>query len=396
MQNFYQEHRSDRSVQLIAFIGFLFGLSISLLAYVMSSYFKDVTGSDNVSIYYIISFVVFLPFLFSLQWIIEGFGRARTLMALLIAQIEVLFILQFFPISMSGAILFMGYSILNSMIAVVIDVVLEAYSSNGMTGRLRGLYLSVWNLGILAGPLLSMYILENYGFSMIFTIEVLLYVVMFLAVFLALNNIQGHVKRQNYSLKKTLNAFRGNANLWRIYWISLTLRFFYAGTTIYLPLYLHEIGLSLMEIGLIFTVMLIPFILIEYPAGILADTKYGEKEMLCIGLVIMAAAIAVMYFVNGSGQFTFWMTVLLVSRIGAALVESMEDSYFYKQITENDVALINFFRSTRAIAYIVCAALGGLSMMFFDIRSIFVLMFIMMVVGLYPALTLCDTKPCVK
>ncbi len=85
------EESTSRSIQLIAFLGFLYGLSISLLAYVTSSYFKTVIGSDNVSVFYFIIFAVALPLLFHLHRLVEGFGRARTLMLVLIVQIDVLF-----------------------------------------------------------------------------------------------------------------------------------------------------------------------------------------------------------------------------------------------------------------------------------------------------------------
>ncbi len=107
----------------------------------------------------------------------------------------------------AGAVLLMIYAILNSFVAVLIDIVLEAYSVDGTTGRLRGLYLSVWNFGVLVGPLISMYILDHFGFSAIFTAELLVYVAMFLAVFLALNNIRGHVPKQRLSLRKVVRTF---------------------------------------------------------------------------------------------------------------------------------------------------------------------------------------------
>jgi MFS family permease len=214
---------------------------------------------------------------------------------------------------------------------------------------------------------------------------------MFLTVFVALNNIQGHIKKQNFSFMTTVSAFRKNRNLLKIYCVSLALRFFYAAMTIYMPLYLHEIGLTYMQIGAVFTVMLIPFILIEYPAGILADTRYGEKEMLLIGALIIVTSLMWMFFAQ-STSFVFWMVILMISRVGAALVESMEDSYFYKQITENDVALINFFRSTRAVAYIICAISVGFSLVFFDIRSVFVVMTCAMALAIYPIIRLRDTQ----
>ena len=113
--------------------------------------------------------------------------------------------------------------------------------------------------------------------------------------------------------------------------------------------------------------------------------------MLFVGVVIMIISLMVMFVVR-DGHFYLWMGLLFASRIGAALVESMEDSYFYKQITESDVALINFFRSTRAMAYIICAICVGFALIFFDMRSIFFVMLCVMALALYPILRLQDTK----
>ncbi len=391
-KRFYAKYIDERTIHLITFLGFIFGLSISLLTYITSSYFKEVVKSDNVSIFYIISFSLVLIALFNLNKLIEGFGRARTLMVLLFVQIGVLFGLQFVDISLVGATLLMLYMLLFSVIWVVFDIVLEAYSTDAKTGHIRGMFLSVWNLGFLIGPIISVYILQNYGFNGIFLATMILYVVMFLTIFMALNDITGHVKKQNLSIAQTIKKFKSNTNLVNVYWLSFTLRFFYAVLTIYMPIYLRDIGLSWTEIGFIFTVMLIPFILIEYPAGVLADKKYGEKEMLFSGLIIMIISVVVMFFVD-KPSVAIWMWVLFASRIGAALLESMQDSYFYKQIDGDNVALINTFRSTRPIAYIASAFFVGITLAVFDnIHMMFIVLLAVLIIGLYPVVILKDTK----
>jgi MFS family permease len=391
-KRFYAKYIDERTIHLITFLGFIFGLSTSLLTYITSSYFKEVTQSDHISIFYIIAFGIVLISLFNLNKLIEGFGRARTLMVLLFVQVGILFGLQFVDINIAGAMLLMAYIILFSVILVVFDVVLEAYSKDAKTGHIRGLFLSVWNFGFLIGPIISMYILQHYGFNSIFFITMILYVVMFLIIFMMLNDITGHVKKQNLSILQTIKKFKENRNLINIYWLSFTLRFFYAVLTVYMPIYLRDVGLSWTEIGFIFTIMLIPFILIEYPAGVLADKKYGEKEMLLIGSVIIICSVVAMFFMKDASIIT-WMWVLFISRVGAALLESMQDSYFYKQIDANDVALINVFRSTRSIAYIVSAMFVGFALWIVDdMRIMFVILFIVLVIGLYPVLTLKDTK----
>ena len=387
---------NERTIRLITFLGFVFGFSGALLTYITSSYFKQVMNTDNVGIFYVISFLIILVSLFYLNKLIEGFGRARTLMTLITMQIGVLFVLQFLDITIEGTILLMLYTILFGVISVVFDIVLEAYSTNGKTGRTRGLFLSVYNFGFLIGPLVSVYILQHYGFIGIFFSTMILYIIMFFVIFMALNDIKGHIKKQNLSFAQIIIKFKSNINLAKIYWIAFVLRFFYAVMTIYMPLYLRDIGFSWGDIGLIFAVMLVPFIFVEYPAGVLADRKYGEKEMLFIGSVMIICSTIVMYFIDNQ-QLWVWMSILFVSRIGAALLEAMQDSYFYKQIDENDVALINFFRSTRSVGYVVSALLVGITLYFFDdMKHIFVILSIVSIMGLYPIVTLKDTLPMLK
>jgi MFS family permease len=70
--------------------------------------------------------------------------------------------------------------------------------------------------------------------------------------------------------------------------VQFVLNFFFAWMVIYLPLLLaKEIGFSWDKIGFIFTIMLLPFLLFELPAGILGDRKLGEKELLVFGFVVM-------------------------------------------------------------------------------------------------------------
>ena len=87
-----------------------------------------------------------------------------------------------------------------------------------------------------------------------------------------------------------------------------------------------------------------------------------------------------------------WMMILTVSRIGAAILETMEDSYFYKQVTANDMAMINFFRTTRPLAYIICMLLVGGVFLCFEMRSMFIVLAVVLVVSLIPALHLRDTR----
>ncbi len=382
----------DRKVYVITLLGLFFGLSAALLTYVMSTYFQQAIHSDNVGIFYFIASIVSLFALLQLHKLFLAFGRGRTLIALLFAQIVILFALTMLDISLVGAIFMMGYYFLYSVVFVLWDVVLEAYSTDASTGRIRGMFLSFTSLGWLVGPLLSTVFLERYGFHFLFFIVLILYMIMFLCALFVLNDIAGHNKPQQTSIKKMLGHVYRTKSLFYIYLVAVSVRFFYAIMTIFVPLYMRSLGMSWYEIGLIFTMMLVPLVVLEYPAGVLADKKWGEKELLIVGVVIMIVATVSIIFLS-TKAFWLWAVVLIVSRIGTALVEAMRDAYFYKKISRDDTALINFFRTSRSVAYIIAAMLATSVQIFFGVRGVFVVLVVILVATLYPILRLHDTQP---
>jgi MFS family permease len=161
---------------------------------------------------------------------------------------------------------------------------------------------------------------------------------------------------------------------------------------IYTPLYLLDLGFSWEKIGIIFTVMLIPFVLLQYPAGILADKKIGEKELIIASIIMMATATTLVYFTHSQSLFV-WSLILFATRIGAALIEILRDSYFFKRVSGYDVDLINFFRTSMPLAYVISTFLSGMVLIFLPIKSAFIIVAIVVLSALYPAWKLVD-NPC--
>lgn len=143
--------------------------------------------------------------------------------------------------------------------------------------------------------------------------------------------------------------------------IAFALYFFYAWMVIYTPIYLLQAGFSWIEIGKMFTVMLLPFVIIEYPAGYIADKYIGETELLSIGFAIMAISIFALMTVN---SFVGMMLALLCSRVGASLVEIMRETYFYKKVRSGDLDMMETFRNMNPIAHIIAPATATILLAF--------------------------------
>jgi MFS family permease len=188
------------------------------------------------------------------------------------------------------------------------------------------------------------------------------------------------------AIKKMLR----DRNLTHIYAISFALEFFYVIMIIYSPIYLRSIGISWEHIGLLFTAMLLPFVLLQYPLGLLADKRFGEKEFLIGSLAVGAVSVFCFGLVSSSSLLLLGV-ILFFTRVGAAGIEVLRDAYFYKQIDGGDDDLIAFFRTSRPTANILAAALAIPFLAFFPLQGVFFLAALVLSLAIIPAFALDDT-----
>ena len=385
------EKIEKRKIKLINFISFLTGFSQAVIIYVMSYYFKLASGTENVGFFYTAIFILVLILLVNLHKLVKKWGKSQVFLFALLAKIGVLTWLSLIEPSFWSIALLGVYLVLNSLEWATLDVILESFSRNHLSGRIRGTYLTILNLGFLCGPFLSAKILAAADFRGIFIFILIINALAFILALAGLRNVN-HDFSQNLGVKDLIKKVLKRKDILNIYYISFVLEFFYALMVIYTPLYLLDLGFSWEKIGIIFTVMLIPFVLLQYPAGILADKKIGEKELIIASIIMMATATALVYFTHSQSLF-IWSLLLFATRIGAALIEILRDSYFFKRVSGYDVDLINFFRTSMPLAYVISTFLSGMVLIFLPIKSAFIIVAIVVLSALYPAWKLVD-NPC--
>jgi len=386
----HKEEFNRQKVKLITAISFLMGFSGALLSYIISFYFKLATGTDNVGVYFLLSFIVFLVALLNLHKLVKWMGKSGVFYTVFTLRIITTIFLIFLPPSIWGVIFLILFVVFEGLSWVNLDIILESFSTDRMSGRIRGIFLTIMNTGLLLGPFVSTNILENFNFKGVFFSSLIIQFLIFSIILMGLRGVNHRFNKEE-TIRELLKKVWKRKNVLRSYYISFVLDFFYAIMVIYTPLYLLHRGFSWGEIGIIFSIMLIPFIIIQYPAGRLADKKTGEKELLIISIFIMG--IATLYFyVEDSPNLYVWATILFATRVGASLLEIMRDSYFYKRIDAGDVDLINFFRTSKPIAYIMATGIASIVLLFFPLDLIFLLLVIVVFSALYPAFRLVDNK----
>lgn len=358
-------------VRLLSGLSFVMGFLDAFLLYILSSYFVQISGEHLVGSFYLVAFIVVLWLLMRLQPIVHSLGSVRFLGILLVGLIGTSFFLSLREPSWAGAIALLAYLVCNNLVWSVMDVLVEDFSTDQVSGRVRGLYLTVMNGGLLLAPILSTKTLALAGYPGIFTVLGFGYMLVLLTVLLGLRR-HTTARLPKISFLATLKKVVAKKNLLLIYIVSWTLEFFYAVMIIYTPILLLDQGFSWERIGFIFTVMLIPFVLVQYPLGILADKKWGEKELLFVALVILGVSTAAVG-VTRSTDIVFWAALLFFTRLGAAGIEVLRDSYFYKQIGPTDTDIVAFFRTARPTADIMAAGVSLLFLSLFSVHSLFYL-----------------------
>ncbi|QQS15779.1 MAG: MFS transporter [Candidatus Moraniibacteriota bacterium] len=384
----HSEQYDSLQTRRLSGIAFLFGFADSFLVYILSAYFSESIGSANVSAFYFIAFGIMLAFLFSLQAVVRSIGETSLFMLFILGVIGVQIPLTFLPTSISGSMLIMGYLVATALAWVTLDMVLERSSEDRRSGRIRGMNLSAMNLGILFAPFLSATILGHFGFSGVFFVSLIFYSILFLLALLLLASSKRPIERQ-VSPVNIFRKVRRRTDIARIYIVSFALNFFYATMIVYTSLRLRELGMSWNHIGIVFTIMLIPFVIIQYPLGNIADRRTGEKELLIGSLILSALSTASLVWIE-SPSVVLWATLLFITRVGIAGVEVLSDSYFYKRIDGSDNDLIAFFRTARPVGNIIAALFLGTWLIFFPLSSIFILPAIILLVALIPAISLQD------
>ncbi len=386
----HKEHLNRKKTKVIGFISFFLGFSQAVLIYVMSTYFKEASGTENVGGFYFVAYFILLLILLNLHKLTRALGKTSVfLLILALKLVSLIFLANSHPSSW-GIFILMLYVIFSGLEWVSLDTILESFSCDKESGRIRGKHLTILNAGFLLGPFVSTRLLERFNFSGIFVFLLVFNILVFFYALIKLRDTNDR-PQSNISVLDLLKKVYKRKNVLAIYYISFVLEFFFALMIIYMPIYLLDLGLNWNQIGIIFSVMLLPFVFLQYPMGFLADKKRGEKNLLIFALLIMAIS-SIMVYLTNSPSVLIWSFVMLGTRIGAAMVEILRDSYFYKRIDGDDVDLIGFFRTAMPIGYILAASFSFGIMLFLPLPAMFILLALVVFSALIPAFYLTENK----
>lgn len=373
--------------------GFFFSVHFALVSYINSSTLSEYFAEKYVGLLFTGGSLLSVIILSLFPSIMRRIGVKRAILGLFSIAFLSLLALGILHVPLGIVIAFVIYFSLNASILYCLDIFIEHYSTVENTGNIRGVYLAAVNSAWVISPLIAGLLINRFGQEIVYIIAA----IMFVPAAIAIRTSQKKYHDALYEKKSFLSAIKvawKNPPIRRILFLSFLLHFFFVWMVIYLPLLLtKDLGIPWDKTGILFTAMLLPFILFQYPAGIIADRKLGEKELLVFGFLV--AGLATIIFAVHSHTFSFIQIALtlFLTRVGASIIEIMCDTYFFKQISEKDSSLVSLYRSTMPFAYVIGPVLGSLYLLSGGTTvGIFVILGAMMLTGIPYVFLLKDTK----
>ncbi|MDD2681117.1 MAG: MFS transporter [Patescibacteria group bacterium] len=369
---------NKKSLTLLYLLGTILAVANALPTYIQSSFLATTLSISWVSVFFAgANFITIISILFFPR-LIKKLGNIITTQFILVIFIFSLLGMSLASGPVSLFVAFLMLSVSSNLIWINMDILVENFSDNATTGITRTIYFTAINLGWIIAPTLSSYIINNGGYYWVFIAAAACLVPFLIILIKNKAMIRYNEEYQAKSIKQSFKALWNNKNLRGIFFIAFLLNIFISSAVVYIPFYLHNnLGFDWSTLGIMFSVMLLPFIIFEIPAGWLADKYLGEKEIMTTGITIIIIALILFFSVKELNPW-IWGGILFFSRIGASLVEAMRETYFFKIVDAQDVSYINFFRITAPLGILVGTIVAGIIINFYPLEYLFLFVALIM------------------
>lgn len=328
-----------------------------LIVYVITPYLALFLPESQTGLVVSLGAIITLAAFPLMPRVVRLWGARKTALGFAGLQAITIFFLSLSP-SLPVAIICIALACaISPLLAYQLDLLLQAATASNERAadgaRIRTLFLTAGNVALILSPLVTGYLLgttEDYT-------RVFLAACVSLAPFIALLLLEPLPEGEPPHLSKvafTCGCIWGDKDLRAGLLGNGVLQFFFHLAPLYIPLYLHTVlGFSWSDLGWIFAIMLLPFVFMEYPAGYIADRWLGDKELLITGFLITGVAFAAVALITATTPLWLIALILILSRVGAALVEAMVEGHFFRRVSEQDATTISVFRMMRPLGALV-------------------------------------------
>jgi MFS family permease len=251
-----------------------------------------------------------------------------------------------------------------------ISITLVAKYFAAIRGRAFGIYNAIKGAGYVIAPAAGGFLTSRYGFAMIFMVSGALGVVaLMLSLFLPADRDTTAVLEDDddLSLKQFFTIFR-DRRLLPVYAV-IVINMFMVGILFgFLPVYLHGLGYTARQSGIVLTVCTAAYLLSQPVAGMLAD-RWEIRTTVLAGLLLAAVTVLTVTFTSGA----MLIGVVVLAGIGVGAVWTNSDALVAALAEPANLgASVGAAQSFKEFGDMVGPLLVGALTQFFGVRTGFV------------------------
>lgn len=367
-----------------------FFLVLYIVAPYLSTYIPQGLIGFVISSGALLTFVLF-PFV---PRIIRLIGARKLLLGIALGMFFLLLLLATGPGALSAITLIIFFCAVQPIIAYLLDLLLEGtIETEGETGRIRTAFITCGNMALVLAPLIVGLVLDGTDeYTRLFAVAAAS-LIPFFALFLTVRFPEKESPRFR-NITDIAHSLLGDPDFCAVGCAQGLLQFFYHLAPFFVPLYLHTVlGIPWSDLGWIFFIMLLPFVLLEYPMGWLADRVFGDKEIMALGFLILGATFAALAFVTAATPLVYIAITLLLTRVGAVMVEASSEAHFFRRVSQKDADTIAVFRMMRPVGALAGPFVGSLILLSSSYSTLFFVLGIFIIfAGVLSALTIRDVR----
>ena len=318
----------------VIFANFFGALHYFLTVYIIAPYLAQFMSDSQVGLVYAGGALVSLLGFFAMPSLLVRVPLKHIVLGMSFVQLLILLGLAIEPSALILTALVIVLNALPALIGYTLDIFLEQSTvDEGSTGNTRGFFFMINNIALVLSPLIIGLLLgQGDAYEQVFLFAAASLIPFLLLLFILLRYEPARTGSRP-SLIKTFRCLFHSKDVVLGALAHLVMLLFFSWVAIYIPLYLHsELGISWESLGWVFSVMLLPYVLLEYPVGILADRYFGERELMMIGFAIMGISLSLISFITTPFVTLFLVLVLIGTRIGGAITEITTETYFFKHV----------------------------------------------------------------
>ncbi|XKT74128.1 MAG: MFS transporter [Patescibacteria group bacterium UBA2163] len=368
---FTRARRFFNTLMLLAGVNFIFSISLITTTFINSSFLGQFFSPEAISLLYIASSVLAIATMIAAPFIVGRLGVWKTLIiSILLLQILILFF-GFAATTVAAGLFFMLRTLFARMVPFLLDLYVEAQvKDESHTGNARGSYITGFSLGAVLGPIIASLLVFGTNYTPAYIFSAIALTPLLWLVVVRLKKLTPTLPEPGHFIRSFKALWTCQTSVRYTMFIHLIFRATTIIYTIYVPLFLVQAGYSWQVIGIIIAIALIPYLVLEYPLGTIADKFLGEKELMITGLFILSFSTAALSLVPVT-YLTLWILPFIFTRVGAAFIEISTESYFFKQVTEKDSALIGIFRMISPLAVITAPVVALVFLPITDLQWLF-------------------------